>query len=220
MDRVAAIAAIQALFASYRTAQPGDTALLQALTDGKLYELYVLSDLVDVLAARGFSLAFPFTSLNFKASPGMIKATDPHFEVTAPYTTAVGWRIYVDIEFDTLGHHAIGASDNSRRHEIDIVVTSATAGFPAHHEIALGVECKAVANFGKGLIKEVLGVRRELSFYHAAPQPSFLSQPGVSTVNVRADPPSEYWLSFIDGKGGNYEDSPAAFGIELRHLEP
>jgi hypothetical protein len=221
VDRATAISDIQNLFGRYRSAQPGDLALLQALSDGKLYELYVLCELVDTLVGRGFTLSFPFTSLKFKAAPGMIKTSDPHFEMKSLGSSTVDWRIFVDIEFDTLGHHEMGAADNSRRHELDLVVTSATAGYPQHDEIALAVECKAVANFSKGLLKEALGVRRELSFYRGTPQTATLSKGGgVSTVDVRADPPSEFWLAFIDAKGSNYEDSPKAFGIELQHLEP
>lgn len=221
MDRSAAIAEIQRLFGLYRSARPGDQATLQALTDGKLYELYVLSEVVDTLAQRGFSLAFPFTSLNFKSSPGKIKLSDPHFEVrVSAGASSPDYRIFVDIEFDTLGHATVGASDNSRRHEIDIVVTTATSGFPTHSEIALAVECKAVAKFKKGLLKEALGVRREMSLMAPAQQSALSQHGGVAQVNVPASPPSEFWLAFIDPKGTNYAASPTAFGIELRHLEP
>lgn len=221
MDRAAAIAAIQTLFANYRAAQSSDASLLQALADGKLYELYVLSDLVSELATRGFGVSFVGTSLKFKGSPGMIKANDPHFELRAPGAHSVSYRIFVDIEFDTLGQNITGATDDSRRHEVDLVVTTATAGYPRHDQIALGVECKCVANFTKSLIKEVLGVRRELSFVNRIQQPSELSQAGGSpNVQVPADPPSEFRLAYIDPKGSNYEESPRAFGIELKHLEP
>ncbi len=221
MDRAAAGAAIQALFAGYRAAQPSDPLLLQALTDGKLYELYVLSVVVDELVQRGFGLNFVGTSLKFKGAPGMIKTSDPHFEVTAPGISGVTFRVFVDIEFDTLGRNTIGASDDSGRHEIDIVVTSAITGYPDHDEIALGVECKAVANFGKYLIKEALGVRRELSYFDDPPNESILSQHCSSTGwAVHATPASEFWLAYIDAKGNNYADSPGVFGIRLRHLEP
>jgi len=36
----------------------------------------------------------------------------------------------------------------------------------------------------------------------------------------QADPPSEYRLVYIDGKGSNYADSPGVFGIEVRPVEP
>jgi hypothetical protein len=221
MDRAAAIAAIQALFAKYRAARAGDIGLLQMLSDGKLYEMYVLSDLVDELTSRGFKLSFVGTSLKFKGSPGMIKTTDPHFEMKRPGSASVDYRIFVDIEFDTLGQNISGAMDDSRRHEVDIVVTTATSGYPRHDEIVLGVECKCVANFSKALVREVLGVRRELSYLTNPPRQSLLTQAGGSpSIQVAANPPSEFRLAYIDPKGMNYEDSPRAFGVDLKHLEP
>jgi hypothetical protein len=52
------------------------------------------------------------------------------------------------ISNSTLGHYQQGATDDSRRHEIDIVVTTASSGKPSHHEIARGIEGKTVAKFG------------------------------------------------------------------------
>ena len=154
--RANAITEIQLIFGAYRKARPTDPAVLAALTDGKLYELFVLSDLLIKLSNRGFTLTFvgstssagaaagAHSTLRFKASPGQIKTSDSHFEVRARGSRQVHYRIFVDIEFDTLGYSLHRASDNSRRHELDIVVTSASSGYPAHNEIALGVECKAV----------------------------------------------------------------------------
>jgi hypothetical protein len=219
IDRLAAIAEIRRVFSRYKKAQPGDKNLLGALKDGKLYELYVLSCLVEDLTRRGFSLAFSGTTLKFKASPGRLKVTDPHFDVIAPGSSVADLWIFVDIEFETLGSRQVPASDNSCRHELDIVVVATRTGYPSYDEIALGIECKAVANFEKGLIKEVLGVRRELSFFRNA-RPSRLTMAGGYRVDVPADPPSEFWLAFLDAKGLNYRQSPAAFGVDLRHIEP
>jgi hypothetical protein len=126
---------------------PGMSAVEFPMVHGGLYaradaliwleEGYVLSELVIDLANRGFGLSFVGSSLKFKGAPGKIKTTDPHFEVTNPRGYGVDFRIFVDIEFDTLGYHEVGVSDDSRRHELDIVVTTAAAGYPAHDDIAL-----------------------------------------------------------------------------------
>ncbi|NHO42989.1 hypothetical protein GOB83_12515 [Acetobacter fabarum] len=230
--RANAIAEIQRIFAAYRAAQPTDAANLAALTNGKLYELFVLSDLLVDLASRGFALVFvgsrapsgsaatSHSTLKFKAGPGKIKLTDSHFEVRSPQSTTVVFRIFVDIEFDTLGHSRSTVADNSRRHELDIIVTTATNDYPAHDEIALGVECKAVANFGKGIIKEALGVRRELSLLHKPVNSMLTAAGGSPALRVPAYPPSEFRLVFIDPKGSNYAQSPGVYGIEFKHLEP
>ena len=221
MDRAAAISAIRQVFAQYRGKRRGDAKMLKQLTDGKLYELYVLSHLVENLAKRGFTLVFKGTTLKFKASPGQIHLTDPHFEVFSPGSGTVDFRIFVDIEFQTLGHSKAGAADDSARHELDIVVVAAsTNGYPPHDDIALGVECKAVANFSKHLVREALGVRRELSLLVKRQNSTLTSAGGSPGVTITADPASEFWFAFIDAKGLNYSQSPATYGIDFFHLEP
>ncbi|MDR3525573.1 MAG: hypothetical protein P4L66_15895 [Acetobacteraceae bacterium] len=219
MDRNEAEKAIKALFSQYKTRiTMTDDKVLKGLTDGKLYELFVVSEVVQELSARGCRLVFQGSKLKFKGGPGMLKTSDPHFTVRASDGTSL-W-LFVDIEFDTLGQQTMSATDYSRRHEIDIVLVDTDAGFPTFENIWLGVECKAVANFGKDLVKEALGVRRELSLL-AAVQPSRLSlTEATPSVDVTANPASEFWLAFIDPKGNYYSQSPAAFGIGFRYLNP
>jgi len=218
MDRDEAESQIIALFEQYTKVTPADEALLTALSDGKLYEMYVLSELVTNLTRRGCRLTFHGSSLKFKAGPGKIKISDPHFTVQTP--AGLHLWLYVDIEFETLGQVKIGSTDLSSRHELDIVIVSPCGDYPSYTDIWLGVECKSTANFGKHLIKEVLGVRREMTLLDQS-QPSLLSQAGLSPiVGIPSNPPSEFWLAFIDPAGQNYTRSPAAFGIELRLVEP
>lgn len=220
MNRQAAVSNIQSIFSKYKTIGTRDIQLLQAMTDGKLYELFVLSHVLEDLRKRGFALSFVGTTLKFKASPGQIKTVDPHFELKSPNGQNL-W-LFVDIEFETLGSsQPPGGNDHSGRHEIDIVVVSVSRGYPQHDEIALGVECKAVANFGKSIVKEVLGVRRELSLLSSSPQQSTLTvYGGAPPENVRANPASEYWLAYTDPEGNNYRASPAAFSITFKNLQP
>lgn len=225
--RARAIKEIRRVFAAYRAKQPRDRKLLAALKDGKLYELFVLSRVVTDLTSRGFNLTFvpskaAPTTLKFKASPGMIKTSDAHFELRAPYSNSIAYRLFLNIEFDTLGHHHTASGwDNSRRHELDIIVTNATSGYPRHDEIALGVECKAVAKFTKDLLKEALGVRREMALFTGHQQPSTLTSTGSrSPKAVAADPPSEFIVAYIDPKGSSYQLSPKVFGIEFELMQP
>jgi hypothetical protein len=229
--RASAIKEIQRIFAAYRNAQSSDAKVLKVLTDGKLYELFVLSHMIEHLRNLGFTIAFQGSrrspgnsasnsTLKFKASPGKIMDKDSHFEVRHPRSSTVVFRIFVDIEFTTLGHDRNGASDNSQRHELDIVATTASKGYPRFDEILLAVECKAVANFQKGIVKQALGVRREMSLLWDK-QKSKLSKAGGTPSNiVPAEPPSEFFLIFIDPKGTNYAQSPETFGITLKHIPP
>lgn len=218
MDRAQAISDVEAVFSSYHAVKSSDQQLLTGLSDGKLYEFYVLSELLHDLRHRGFAISFVGSSLAFKAAPGKIKLTDPHFVLTSPMGSRF-W-VFVDIEFATLGANQTAVADYSGHHELDIVVVDTISANPTYGEIALAVECKCHAKFGKQLIKEALGIRRELSLLHPA-QWSRLTQTGATPpVRVEADPPSEFWLAFIDPGGVQYRQSPAAFGIDLRHIEP
>jgi len=219
MNRDDAEDAILKLFAQYSTqAATAGPAVLKALSDGKLYEMYVLSELVTDLVNRGCQLVFCGTTLKFKAAPGKIKSSDPHFEVHTP--RGIVLLLYVDIEFVTLGRNQTGRTDLSCTHELDIVIVTPGGDYPSFGDIWLGVECKSTANFGKQLIKEVLGVRREMALLHR-PRRSMLSDAGLSPLKrVSSDPPSEFWLTYIDPAGDNYRQSPSAFGVELRHIQP
>lgn len=218
MNKSQAVADIKAVFGAYTAISGRANARLRKLKSGKLYELWVLSEVVQDLRARGFSLVFKGRTLKFKGGPGQIKTSDGHFELIAPYGARL-W-LFVDIEFQTLGSTRAPVSDYSRLHELDIVVVTRLSPNPSHDDIALGVECKCVAKFGKHLIKEALGVRRELAYFHDWPQNSVLTDVGGSPVQVRAEPASEFWLAYIDPQGDLYDESPAAFGIRLRNLRP
>ncbi|MBY0510601.1 MAG: hypothetical protein K2P94_10690 [Rhodospirillaceae bacterium] len=218
MDRKKAIAEVKRVFSAYRKIRPSDQKLLKALTDGKLYELFVLAYVVRDLTARGFSLTFVGKSLKFKAGPGYIKLSDPHFEVIPPRASSSSLRLFVNIEFETLGAAVAAVPDLSCHHEIDIVVVAdVTTGRPTYDQIMLGVECKSEASLKKETLKEVLGIRRELS-YLDKPSPSYLTMLGGSSVDVPARPPSEYWLAFIDPTATQYSASPARFGIQFTHI--
>lgn len=191
------------------------TSALANLTTGKLYELYVLARLLQQLARRGWTPFFSGGTIVLKASPGAIQPGDAHFEIHHSGGTVA--EIYTDIQVTTLGSTLAQVSDYSAYHEIDIVVVPAgTSGMPTPDELLLGIECKALANFRKSVVREVLGRRRELSFVIRGTEPCLLD----ASEQVPANPPSEYWLTYIDPAGDNYRDSPRAFGIEFKHWQP
>ena len=126
-------------------------------------------------------------------------AGDPHFVIVSPIQDQF-W-LFVDFEFITLGKSHGLVTELSRHHKIDIVVVDAVVPNPSFDQIALGAECKCHAKSGKNLIKDALGIRRELSVLHL-PRWSRLTQSGsLPAVNVSADPPSEFWLAFINPGG-------------------
>ena len=58
------------------------------------------------------------------------------------------------------------------------------SGYPTYKNIAFGVECKAVSNFAKSILKEVLGVRRELSLLDRETKSLLSARGGRPSVTV------------------------------------
>lgn len=204
--------------------------VLQTLSDGKLYELYCLSELLLRLSRNyGFRISFQGSNIRFKAAPGLIRRTDPHLLLTHRQSPA-RFDVFVNIEFTTLGNaiqhiphmrNVRPVTDLSKYHELDIlVVEHGVCGRPPIEQIALGMECKSGANFKKSIVRDVLGVRRELGLL-ASPRPSTLSVfPQNYQVLVPANPPTEFWLAFVDFAGTRYSQSPERFGIKFQHWAP
>ena len=191
---------------------------MKSRSKGKIYELYCLSKTIEKLKNEyNLQFHFPFATVDFMSSPGKIDRNRSHFCFSTQDGT---YELHTDIEFLTLGAQLRVSSDRSRYHEADIIVVNDTAkGRPRFDMIALAVECKAQANFTKNIVKQVLGVRREMSLLaHWNPtELARISRPGRG---VEACPASEYWLAYTDPRGDCYRHSPQAFGIEFFHWCP
>ena len=194
------------------------------LEKGKIYELYCLSRTVKELKSR-YGLFVIFNgkgrSIDFKASPGKLDRNKSYFVLQGRMET---FELHTDIEFLTLGIDLQANArplDRSQYHEIDIMVLKAgVLGRPKFSHLALGVECKAHANFSKQTLKQVLGVRRELSLVDELQPTKLATASKLLVPRVRAAPPSEYWLAYPDPGGNHYKESPNAFGIEFKHWCP
>ena len=195
------------------------------ISKGKIYELYCLSRVVEQLKKYGYNVSIQsrFRSIDFKASPGKIDRNKSYF--TAHARNGVVFEIHTNIEVMTLGidlnYSNLEHQDLSAYHEIDIVVIEqGLSGRPRYNQLILGVECKADAHFRKPILKQVLGIRRELSLLSRL-LPSKLAQAvGKYFPEIRANPNSEYWLAYIDPKGDRYKASPATFGIKFNNWRP
>ena len=197
-----------------------DKTHLVSLSQGKLYELYVLAHIVRDLGTRGFRLRHIGCNIRFKQAPGKLYINDPHFVVDSPIGQL---QLYVDIEFQTLGHvFAATPNDLSTLHELDIVLVKdpTDRSNPAYSQIFLAVECKSNAVLKKGFVREALGLRRELSYLRHDSISALSRLAFTKPVSVPAYPASEFWLAFTDPQGTRYQQSPAAFGVELRHIQP
>lgn len=196
---------------------------------GKVYELFVLSELLSELDIRGYDVSYsnPGAALAFKSGPGLLKQSDPHFDIREKKLKSCQFQVFVNVEFSTLGispsvRHPIAsgmrriAKDLSCFHELDIgVFLAGQTGRPAYDKVALGIECKAVTTLTKQIVRGVLGLRRELSFLDRKAPAILLGGP-----SLQAQPTSELRLVTTDARVKNYIASPSVFGIEMVHLKP
>jgi hypothetical protein len=186
----------------------------EAFTAGKLYEAYVLGILCQRLA---LSEGWQFTligskTIALKSSPGPINAAYPHIEVT--YKGAHIANIWTDIEFTSMsGQQSMkGVLAYGDFHELDIAVVSPTSSSrPLPADIFLAVECKNTG-YQKSLLREILGVRRELSLLHQDKPTMFSSWPRAL---VPANPPSCIAVYSTDPTVLKYASPGKMFGIDF-----
>lgn len=210
---------LQSIIDSYEGLKPPQTVEIVALTRGKLYEFFVLGEVLEDLKSRGFNIKLVGTVLTLKQGPGKINPGDSHFEVISP--DGEKFRLCTDIEVKTLGSTMKPSSSLCSYHEIDIIVVDyAVHGRPSYADLALGVECKSTDKFTKNLLKEALGIKREISLlWHN--QPSILARAVSSSVpEVPSEPALEYWVAHCDPFASQYQHSPRTFGIEFKHWRP
>lgn len=189
----------------------------QSLTSGKLYEAHVLSIVIEKLAIEE---SFQITLLNsnfipLKSAPGPINRSYPYFQLSR--RGRVNAELWTDVEFISLSYDQRGASRPIQRgdyHELDIVVTDiGVSGRPRHSQIWLGVECKNTG-YTKGLLKEILGIRRELSLLQNSRSTRFLQWP---RAQVPAEPNSCLMVFSTDPGVSNYTGPGDVFGIDFYH---
>lgn len=143
----------------------------------RVYELRCLIELIDQLQAHWPGLRFVLssgTALRLRESGGPVDRTAYAFvEVQGPDGRALA-EIWTNVEFWALSHVHGGApapagAPRGCAHELDIVLLNpGVSGRPDPQDILIGVEAKH-RPYGKGLLKELLGVRREMTFVSEPP---------------------------------------------------
>lgn len=188
-----------------------------SLTSGKLYEAHVLSLVIEQLTVReGYQVVLRNSMfLPLKSAPGPINRNYAYFELWRG--TNLCAEIWTDVEFLSLScaeRGNIHSPDKGDYHELDIIVTeSGLSGRPQHSQIWLGIECKNTG-YTKNLLKEILGIRRELSFLRDD-QPTQFSYWPRSTVP--ALPASCLMVYSTDEAVSGYSGPGQLFGIDFVH---
>ena len=184
---------------------------------GKLYEAHVLAAICEKLVTQeGLSIRLVRGgTLRLKQKGGPINRLFPYFKV---YKSGVLFaEIFTDTYFSTLSYDLRGRPVNRTYgdyHELDIaMVTPGASSYPEPHQIMLAVECKNT-KIEKHIIREVLGFRRELSYYLPGSPTSFTSWP---TSSINADPSSVHMVYASDRRITRYVQNCLQFGVLLEH---
>ena len=219
MNKKAIKARIESLIKRFASASSSSAYALvpQSLTSGKLYEAHVLSIVIEQLSTQE---NYQITLINsrfipLKSSPGPVNRSYPYFELRRGANLVA--ELWTDVEFTSLSYYQRGTSRPIQRgdyHELDIVVTdSGVSGRPSHSNIWLGVECKNTG-YNKGLLKEILGIRRELSLFVDSRSTRFTRWP---RSQVPADPPSCLMVFSTDVAVSQYSSPGDEFGIDFQY---
>lgn len=197
--------------------------------NGKTYEIYCVTKLLEWIENR-YDVVITYhgkRKMKFRSKGGCVdRGKYPYFVIKDKRSGGVV-ELHTNIEVRTLGSsiRKNKKPDNSFMHEVDIVLIDKDVkcgDIPNHDQVYLGIECKEYAKLRKGVIREVLGVRRELSMLSRC---QVISLDGVltskgTTYTVPANPSSLYWLACIDDCADRYRGSPYAFGIEIQEWIP
>lgn len=186
------------------------------VTYGKLYEAHVLSLVCErlVTAERCSLQLVGGSKITLKSSPGPINANYPSIRVLKGGVHFA--TIWTDVEFTSLSCCLAGgpASDAGDYHELDLLlVQPGVTGRPLPYEILLGVECKNTS-YKKRLLREILGVRRELSYLREPCPTQFNTWPRSF---VPASPPSCLAVFSTDPAIINFTNPGIQFGVDFYH---
>nr|WP_068887312.1 hypothetical protein [Pedobacter panaciterrae] len=184
---------------------------------GKLYEAHVLASILKNLATKEF-LTFKLkggSALRFKQKGGPINRSYPYFEVYK-LGKLIG-ELFTDQYFSTISYKLKGSPPTETGgdfHELDIaLIKPGQSGNPPYTSILLAIECKNTS-IKKSTIREILGYRRELSFYtHKTEKTEFNNWP-ISLVP--ATPPSVHMLYCSDPNVEKYSSNCETYGTIIK----
>ena len=212
--RITAVLEANAGIAPART----NTLLPTKSLQGKLYEADVLATICEKLVTQE-KLRITFVggrNLVLKQKGGPIDRSYPYFQIWRG--TTLFCELFTNVYFTTLSYHIKGSPSRltyGDYHELDIALLGPTLiGYPKYSEVVLAVECKNTS-IKKSIIRELLGFRRELSFYGPNSQPTNFSI--WPTAQTNSNPNSVHMLFCSDPRINRYITNCLQFGIILEH---
>lgn len=213
-------AEIRKAFERHLDVDPADaSAIVGAINGaGKLYEALVLGEVARRLTVvEGCKINLTTGNiLRLKAKGGPINPAYGTISVSKR-GTPIG-ELWTDVEFLGLSFHQRGSRQHPTAgdfHELDIVMTEpGTTGRPSHERVMIAVECKNTT-YQKRHLREILGVRRELSFLRPPTETSFAKWPAT---HVPANPCSCLLVFSSDAAVNRFDSSGPFFGIQFYYL--
>lgn len=220
-QRIALIKQISQIFEDYaQTKEKFEADILSpSVTDGKLYEAFVLGSIAkNLVELEGCKIVLVNDNfINLKSGPGPINRNYPRLDILKQGSKIA--EIWTDIEFLSYSYCNSGRLQtplNSQYHELDIaIVDSNLTGRPSVENIWLAVECKNTS-YSKSMLREILGVRRELSLLVNDKNTHFNQWPRKI---VKADPPSCLMVFSTDRSVLKYAAPGELFSIDFYHEE-
>ena len=218
MNRRAVKQKIEALLRRYAwaTSQSAYSSVVPpSMTPGKLYEAHVVSRVIEELVVQeGYQVVLKNSAfLPLKSGTGPINQSYAYFELRRG--SSLQAEIWTDVDFISLSCAARGNASSPAYgdyHELDILVTTpGLSGRPLFSDIWLGVECKKTG-YTKKLLKEILGIRREMSLLASSNTTRFSKWPRSS---VPTDPPSCLMVYTTDRAVSGYSGPGQVFGVDF-----
>lgn len=226
MTRSEAVRRLREILGRYSSARPADVgnSVPASLGAGKPYELYCLATLLEhMVVHEGLQYQFVHSGgLQFRLKGGPRSPDYAHIHAFDRNGDYFG-TLWTDVTFAGLSAHehvcAYSLSPGfGRVHELDICLVRTRQDFShiCHHEILVGVECKD-RDFTNALLKEALGVRREMTLLrHGQAQATGLAQP--DRAYVPADPPSWLYVFSSTTTIERYNAPGSFYGIHFSHV--
>ena len=113
-------------------------------------------------------------------------------------------------------------------HELDIAILKkniSNGRRPTFRDIYLAVECKNTQNFGKSILKQILGIRRELSFLLVRElfflPISFFHRYNINKIThrwINQYPPTEFWIYSSNSLVNSLQHVGNFWGLKFKYL--
>jgi len=190
----------------------------------KAYEISCMLQTMTLMQQQMGGLRYVLSvgsTLRFRAKGGpIVRSSWPFIQVYQG--TRIVAEIWTDIEFLALSAWLKGELITSfpygKAHELDIVIVRPdVGGRPKPDDIFIGVEAKH-RPFNKSLLKELLGVRREMCFYND----TFADNNEFTWCShtIPARPASGLLLFCSNQNVSRYNDPEDFWGIQMLHHMP